>query len=221
MRKRYNKRVRVGSPEWWAARTRVDSKTGCVLWTGFVCPYGYARTRWKGKDGVLVHRVAYEQAYGEFDPSLKVCHRCDTPHCCNPKHLFLGTQKDNLRDMFAKGRARPRGKATVPLTDFPTVSGRVDQTLSKSRIREQWLRRWHSTSYPPCRYDGAMAGSWHRDTQAPEQQQIRAILLGERPQSETLQPSPERLLNDATVASSCHPLGAGVPSRGSRPGAGT
>jgi hypothetical protein len=106
-------RLKVGTPAWWSARTRADEQTGCVLWTGFVCPQDYARTWWNGRDGVLVHRIAYEQAYGPFDPSLKVCHTCDTPRCSNPAHLFLGTQADNLRDMFAKGRARPRGK--VPL----------------------------------------------------------------------------------------------------------
>ena len=194
-------RLRVGTPAWWAAFTEFDPTTGCVIFTSTRSD-GYRQARWNGRL-VLVHRLAYEQVYGPIPEGLTACHRCDTPSCVNPDHLFFGTQTDNLRDMFAKGRARPRGKATVPLTDFPTVSGRVDQALSKSRIREQWLRRWHSTSYRNWRDDGAMAGCWHPDTQATEQQQIRAILFGERPQSETLQPSPERLLNDATVALIC------------------
>lgn len=106
--------LKVGTAAWWTERTQFDPSTGCVLWKGFVCRFGYARTHWKGQDGVLVHRIAYEQFYGPFDPSLKVCHTCDTPRCSNPPHLFLGTQKDNLRDMWAKGRARPRGKTTSP-----------------------------------------------------------------------------------------------------------
>lgn len=35
-----------------------------------------------------------------------VLHRCDVKLCCSPEHLFLGTQKENMDDMYAKGRGR-------------------------------------------------------------------------------------------------------------------
>jgi hypothetical protein len=40
---------------------------------------------------------------------MSVLHRCDNPPCCRPDHLFLGTQRDNVRDMFAKRRGNPYG----------------------------------------------------------------------------------------------------------------
>src|SRR5690348_1113602 len=77
------------SLEWWQTWTMPIPGTGCHIWMGFVCPQGYARIFYKGQGGVLVHRVRYECEFGPFDPSLKVCHRCDVPSCCNPDHLFL------------------------------------------------------------------------------------------------------------------------------------
>ncbi len=50
------------------------------------------------------HRVAY-YLFNSVDPeSMLVCHKCDNPPCCNPYHLFLGTEKDNIQDAKAKGR---------------------------------------------------------------------------------------------------------------------
>lgn len=64
-------------------------------------PYGHMRI--KGKM-FKAHRLMYEYFYGVSPGELKVLHRCDNPKCVRPSHLFLGTQKDNVRDCIAKGR---------------------------------------------------------------------------------------------------------------------
>lgn len=55
--------------------------------------------------GEGAHRIAYRSMVGPIG-SKHVLHKCDYPPCINPRHLFLGTPKDNTRDMISKGRNR-------------------------------------------------------------------------------------------------------------------
>lgn len=90
--------------------SHVDKSGGCWLWTGACKPHGYGQftARGTGRPKVrLAHRTAWELVHGRIPPGLGVCHNCpggDNPACCNPAHLFLGTQKDNLVDCKRKGR---------------------------------------------------------------------------------------------------------------------
>lgn len=79
-----------------------EPNTGCWLWTG-TSRNGYGRFIWDG-NAYTAHRVAYQILKGPVPPHLMVLHRCDTPACINPDHLFLGTQSDNMRDASRKGR---------------------------------------------------------------------------------------------------------------------
>lgn len=55
---------------------------------------------------VKAHRLAWVLTHNQKIPAgMVICHRCDNPACINPAHLFIGTQKDNVADMMAKGRA--------------------------------------------------------------------------------------------------------------------
>lgn len=92
----------------WIARGADDE---CWLWQGAFRGRGYGAFALNRKT-LPAHRAAFHAATGIDPAGLLVCHSCDNPSCCNPAHLFLGTHTDNVRDMLAKGRARPpRGEA--------------------------------------------------------------------------------------------------------------
>jgi hypothetical protein len=78
----------------------------CWEWKAACNEHGYGIVGMGGRIGGthLAHRVAYQMKFGEIPNGLFACHHCDNPLCCNPIHLFLGTQKDNMQDMQSKGR---------------------------------------------------------------------------------------------------------------------
>jgi len=87
------------------------TETGCWIWTGPQNELGYGKIM-KGRKYLKAHRLSYEEFVGPIPDGMFVCHKCDTPECINPKHLFLGTQKDNMADCARKGRVVvPRGEA--------------------------------------------------------------------------------------------------------------
>ncbi len=59
---------------------------------------------WFEKRNHQAHRLAYLFAKGEFDRSKDILHTCDNPPCCNPNHLFVGTDRDNQQDCLRKNR---------------------------------------------------------------------------------------------------------------------
>ena len=74
----------------------------CWEWRGDKRGY-YGQIGVHGKT-IKTHRLSWELANGPIPGGMNVLHHCDNPICVNPKHLFLGTQADNVHDMQAKGR---------------------------------------------------------------------------------------------------------------------
>lgn len=77
--------------------------TGCWWWTCGVDKDGYGKF-WRGGETIRASRAAWEIFRGPIPDGLHALHRCDSPGCANPEHLFLGTPRDNTLDMWAKGR---------------------------------------------------------------------------------------------------------------------
>ncbi len=75
--------------------------TGCTV-GGYGC-IAASPPRRKGKN-LKAHRVLWEDANGPIPEGLDCLHKCDVRACCNPEHLFLGTDVENAGDRHAKGR---------------------------------------------------------------------------------------------------------------------
>ena len=86
------------------AHPRVDVGPECWEWKGARNQYGYGIIRHEGRV-LRAHRWAWSLVNGPIPEGLVVMHSCDNRGCVNPDHLSVGTQADNLRDMWAKGRA--------------------------------------------------------------------------------------------------------------------
>jgi hypothetical protein len=101
--------IRGGPAECWPFKMRntVSSPGGT---------HRYGQVTVHGKK-YRAHRYVAEAAFGPIPDGMYVCHRCDNTLCLNPKHLFIGTPLDNMRDKIRKGRARhARGEASGQAT---------------------------------------------------------------------------------------------------------
>ena len=114
-----------------------DDETGCFIWQKSKDSWGYGHIRIHGKLH-KTHRIMYEEYVGEIPEGMKVCHRCDTPSCCNPDHLFLGTDADNMRDRDNKDRqARGESHGTSKLTEEDVKS--IKELLSEGDLKQHEL----------------------------------------------------------------------------------
>jgi hypothetical protein len=86
---------------------QIDEK-GCFNITSHKTNYfGYADFKYRGITK-RIHRHVYEEMFGFIEDGLVVRHKCDNASCINPEHLEVGTQLDNIRDMYERGRSYSR-----------------------------------------------------------------------------------------------------------------
>lgn len=111
-RRRIGRAVRPAVVRFWE-KVDIRGDDECWPWLGVLRGTGkMAYGVFHGPERVA-SRAAWTFTWGAIDAGMGVLHRCDNPPCCNPNHLFLGTQADNMRDMAAKGRGRWRKRAAA------------------------------------------------------------------------------------------------------------
>lgn len=104
-------------------------ESGCLEpTTAHGSPNGYKMTK-RGGCSIMSHRYAYTLAIGPIPEGLYACHKCDNRACCNPEHIFIGTQSDNLIDSLRKGR-RP-----TKLQDHDVVAIRKEYAAGRITLK--------------------------------------------------------------------------------------
>jgi len=124
------------------------TETGCVIWLGLVTSGGYGRVA-VNREYVLAHRYFYEKRFGKIPDGLCACHKCDTPSCINPDHIFLGTAKDNAEDKVRKNRHAYGERSGSAKLNYIAVKV-IRYYLSKG-ISQQKLARLYKIGQPQIR----------------------------------------------------------------------
>lgn len=134
---------------------RIKKVNGCWEVSGF-SNHGYRRI-WVNGQTQPAHRLAYELFKGRVAKGQLVLHRCDNRACANPKHLWLGSQRDNVHDAISKGRHQKHdrnGRAklnpakvaeirallgTMPKAEIARKYGVTPPTIGHIAHRRNWL----------------------------------------------------------------------------------
>lgn len=147
-------------------RNKLKRIDGCLVFTGahHKQGYGVVEVMHEGvRYPILTHRLTWALEHGEDPPiDLMVCHHCNNPPCCLPKHLYIGTAQDNADDKTRAGRAHsgmlgcrgvnhPRAR---PIEDRERILAMIREDILQGKglnaldiyrrtgVHDQTVRRW-------------------------------------------------------------------------------
>ena len=100
----YNRDIDRFALRFWS-KVEILGPDDCWEWIGYRDKKGYGRFSVGGGNVQFAHRISYALSHeGEISDELRCLHVCDNPPCVNSRHLWLGTDADNVKDMDEKGR---------------------------------------------------------------------------------------------------------------------
>ncbi len=89
----------------WSHVDKSNGDNACWIWTSnIITRCGYGNFCNDNRRFITTHRFSYEITYGDIPEKMHILHSCDNHACVNPRHLSVGTAKDNIADMWKKNR---------------------------------------------------------------------------------------------------------------------
>jgi len=137
-----------------------EPMSGCWLWEyGLNCyGYGVINTKDTKRKALGAHRVSYVMHKGPIPEGFYVCHKCDTPQCVNPEHLFVGTAADNCRDMITKNGHHYSNRTHCKYGhEYTPKNTYIDKIRSNRRV----CRKCKRINYKKWYYRGKDIGASH------------------------------------------------------------
>lgn len=138
--------------------SKVDKKgeDDCWPWIGYKNKDGYGRVQINDYS-YYAHRVIFNivnpnvielNAPKSTDEIGFLLHTCDNPCCCNPKHLWVGTHKENMEDKVKKGRSPDFSGDKGPRAKLTMVQARQARELKKNGMSTRDLAKQFGLSLP-------------------------------------------------------------------------
>ena len=139
---RYGPKPRPVAERFWD-HVRKGDLDECWEWTGARerAGYGFLHASHRPRRWWKAHRVSWEIHFGAIPQGACVLHRCDNPPCVNPRHLWLGSRRDNNRDRVRKGRGhKQHGEANtnakLSAADLPAIRRLHERGMTQEKIAE-------------------------------------------------------------------------------------
>jgi hypothetical protein len=124
-----------------------EPNSGCWLWEGGVIESGYGQFTMNYRN-MGAHRASWILHRGPIPPGTMVCHKCDTPSCVRPDHLFLGNSSTNMLDASAKGRISNGNRAKTHCIHGHELAGRnLMQRKTKTGVDGRVCRKCARNRY--------------------------------------------------------------------------